>query len=80
MYRDIKPRSATPRISVMKVVKLVRHDCEAYLAFVTTDKENKMELLEISMIWDFPDVFPEKLPGLPPPKEVEFIIELVMGM
>ena len=28
---------------------------------------------------DFPDVFPEELPGLPPVREVEFNIELIPG-
>ncbi|GJY66246.1 putative reverse transcriptase domain-containing protein [Tanacetum coccineum] len=28
---------------------------------------------------DFPDVFPDKLPGLPPEREVEFTIELIPG-
>ena len=27
----------------------------------------------------FPDVFPEDLPGLPTPREIEFSIELVLG-
>nr|GFD53790.1 putative reverse transcriptase domain-containing protein [Tanacetum cinerariifolium] len=27
----------------------------------------------------FPDVFPEDLPGLPPPRQVQFEIELVLG-
>ena len=28
---------------------------------------------------DFPDVFPEDVPGLPPPREIEFSIDLVPG-
>ena len=31
------------------------------------------------MVCDFPDVFPEELPGMPPDREVEFVIELVPG-
>ena len=31
------------------------------------------------MVRDFPDVFPEELPGMPPDREVEFVIELVPG-
>ncbi|GJU39067.1 putative reverse transcriptase domain-containing protein [Tanacetum coccineum] len=29
---------------------------------------------------DFPEVFPEELPGLPPPRQVEFRIDLVSGV
>ncbi|XP_052732478.1 uncharacterized protein LOC128196266 [Vigna angularis] len=30
-----------------------------------------------SVVDDFPDVFPDEVPGLPPPREVEFTIDLV---
>ena len=31
------------------------------------------------MVRDFPDVFPEELPGMPPDREVEFVIDLLPG-
>ena len=31
------------------------------------------------MVCEFPDVFPEELPGLPLDREVEFAIELIPG-
>ena len=37
----------------------------------------KMEL--ISVVSEFPDVFPEELPGMPPDRELEFAIDLVPG-
>jgi predicted aspartyl protease len=33
----------------------------------------------IRVVRDFPDVFPEELPGMPPDREVEFVIELLPG-
>ncbi|GJZ19666.1 putative reverse transcriptase domain-containing protein [Tanacetum coccineum] len=33
----------------------------------------------VPVIRDFPEVFPEELPGLPPPRQVEFRIDLVPG-
>ena len=33
-------------------------------------------LAYIPLVCEFPDVFPEDLPGLPPDREVEFTIEL----
>ena len=29
------------------------------------------------MVKDFPDVFPEELPGMPPDRDIEFLIELL---
>jgi hypothetical protein len=31
----------------------------------------------IRVVREFPDVFPEELPGMPPDREVEFVIDLL---
>jgi hypothetical protein len=31
---------------------------------------------EVPVVNEFPDVFPEELPGMPPDQEIEFVIEL----
>nr|GEZ64174.1 putative reverse transcriptase domain-containing protein [Tanacetum cinerariifolium] len=31
------------------------------------------------IVSEFPDVFPDELPGIPPVREVEFSIELILG-
>ncbi|XP_031116509.1 uncharacterized protein LOC116020167 [Ipomoea triloba] len=36
-------------------------------------------LEEIAVVKDFPDVFPEEIPGMPPERVVEFTIDLVPG-
>ena len=36
-------------------------------------------LCDIPVVHEFPDVFPDKLSGLPPDRDVEFRIELVLG-
>jgi hypothetical protein len=33
----------------------------------------------IQFVKDFPDVFPEELPGIPLDREVEFVIDLLPG-
>jgi hypothetical protein len=33
----------------------------------------------IRVVRDFPDVFPEELPGMPPDREVKFVIDLLHG-
>jgi hypothetical protein len=37
-------------------------------------------LEDIPVACEFPDVFPEDLPGMPPDRDVEFVIELQPGM
>ncbi|GJS20641.1 hypothetical protein Tco_0449273 [Tanacetum coccineum] len=54
-----------------------------FLAHVTTkeveDKSEKKRLENVPIVQDFPEVFPEDLPGLPPTRQVEFQIDLVPG-
>ncbi|GKB41367.1 putative reverse transcriptase domain-containing protein [Tanacetum coccineum] len=45
----------------------------------TEDKSEKKRLEDVPIIRDFPDVFPEDLPGLPPTRQVEFQIDLIPG-
>jgi hypothetical protein len=35
---------------------------------------------KIRVVKNFPDVFPEELPGMPPDTEVEFVIDLLPGV
>ena len=37
------------------------------------------EIQDIPVVCEFPDIFPEDLPGLPPERYVEFVIELKPG-
>ena len=34
---------------------------------------------EVPVVKDFPDVFPEELLGMPPDRDIEFLIELLPG-
>ncbi|GKC87198.1 putative reverse transcriptase domain-containing protein, partial [Tanacetum coccineum] len=40
---------------------------------------SKKQLQDVPVIRNFPKVFPDDLSGLPPPQQVEFRIELVLG-
>jgi hypothetical protein len=37
-------------------------------------------LNEIRVVQEYPDVFPEDLPGMSQDRDIEFIIELLLGM
>ena len=38
-----------------------------------------VKLEDIPIVNEFPDVFPDELPGLPPDREIEFAIDLAPG-
>ena len=46
--------------------KMVRKGCEAYLAYVIDTKKVEPSLSDIPTVSDYPDVFLQELPGLPP--------------
>ncbi|GJZ34523.1 hypothetical protein Tco_0580340 [Tanacetum coccineum] len=57
--------------------------CLVFLANVNTkkaeDKSKEKRLKDVPIVRDFPKVFREDLPGLPPTRQVDFQIDLVPG-
>nr|GFA57972.1 hypothetical protein [Tanacetum cinerariifolium] len=70
-------------ISCTKTEKYVMKGFPIFLAHITTkeveDKSEKKRLKDVPIVQNFPEVFPEELPGLPPTRPVEFQIDLVPG-
>ncbi|GKC56304.1 putative reverse transcriptase domain-containing protein [Tanacetum coccineum] len=71
-------------ISCTKTQKYMERGFPIFLAHVTAkeveDKSEKKRLEDVPIVKDFPEVFPEDLPGLPPTRQVEFQIDLVPGV
>jgi len=57
--------------------KLLRKGCSAWLAHVKELKKGSIDLASIPVVREFRDVFLEKLPGLPPVREIEVSIETI---
>nr|GEZ78588.1 putative reverse transcriptase domain-containing protein [Tanacetum cinerariifolium] len=70
-------------ISCTKTQKYIQKGCQVYLAQVTSkkaeDKSEEKRLEDVPIVREFLEVFPEDLPGLPPARQVEFQIDLVLG-
>ncbi|GJX77473.1 putative reverse transcriptase domain-containing protein [Tanacetum coccineum] len=70
-------------ISYTKTQEYMLKGCLVFLANVNTketeDKSEKKRLEDVPIVRDFPDVFPEDLPSLPPNRQVEFQIDLIPG-
>ncbi|KAI3810829.1 hypothetical protein L1987_20451 [Smallanthus sonchifolius] len=66
-------------INCMKTRKYLRKGYCVFLAHVVEKKPEERRLEDIPIVKDYPEVFPEDLPGLPPPRQVEFRIDLVPG-
>ena len=73
-------RLRTPIISAMKARRLLDSGCIGYLASVVdAESEQKLEPRNVPVVLEFLEVFPEELPGLPPDREIEFVIDLIPG-
>ncbi|KAA3472732.1 reverse transcriptase [Gossypium australe] len=70
----------TNLISALVAEKLVQKGCEAFLACISVSDSGDFSVKDIRIVRDFSDAFPEKLFGLPPSREVEFEIELILGI
>ncbi|GJY61688.1 hypothetical protein Tco_0462345 [Tanacetum coccineum] len=53
--------------------------CHAVAMKKAEDKSKEKQLEEVPIVQDFPEVFPEDLPGIPPTRQVEFQIDLIPG-
>ncbi|KAA0048696.1 reverse transcriptase [Cucumis melo var. makuwa] len=72
-------RSLPKVISAMRVSKLLSLGTWSILASVVDTREVDVSLSSEPVVRDYPDVFPEELPRLPPHREIEFAIELEPG-
>ncbi|GKB90642.1 putative reverse transcriptase domain-containing protein [Tanacetum coccineum] len=70
-------------ISCSKAQEYMAKGCQIFLAQISAkkeeDKSEGKQLEDVPIVRDFPEVFPEDLPGLPPVRPVEFQIDLIPG-
>ncbi|XP_074327628.1 uncharacterized protein LOC141665543 [Apium graveolens] len=63
-------------LTMMQMKRLLHQGCKAYLAYVLDTEEESPKIEDIPVVCEFPDVFPDELPRLPPDREIEFTIDL----
>ncbi|KAJ0565465.1 putative nucleotidyltransferase, Ribonuclease H [Helianthus annuus] len=66
------------QVTMLKASKCLKKGCVIYMAQVIID-EPKPKIEDIPVISEYPEVFPEELPGLPPDRKVEFRIDIIPG-
>jgi hypothetical protein len=70
---------------VRNAVKLTKKDGTSveFISLVQSGPDNKLNqtkaiaLEDIRVVQDYPDIFPEELPGMPPDRDTEFLTELL---
>nr|XP_043615964.1 uncharacterized protein LOC122587868 [Erigeron canadensis] len=78
MVQGDKSTNELKIVTAMKFCKyLDKKDHLVYLAHVIDKSAKEKKVQDIPIVRDFPDVFPDDLPGIPPVRQVEFNIDLV---
>ncbi|GJV50344.1 putative reverse transcriptase domain-containing protein [Tanacetum coccineum] len=78
----VKNKSRLEVISSIRTQKYIDKGCQVFLVQMMKKEETKTSqkrIEDVHVVRDFPEVFPEDLPGLPPTRQVEFHIELIPG-
>ena len=66
-------------MTAMKASNMLRKLYQGYLAYAIEVRDSGSRVEDISVVREFPDVFPKDLPGMPPDREIDFQIELALG-
>nr|GFD35908.1 putative reverse transcriptase domain-containing protein [Tanacetum cinerariifolium] len=79
IYQGSLPGKSMQIISALQARTLLSHGCEGFLATIHDTTSAVPSIHDQPIVSEFPDVFPDELPGIPSVHEVEFNIELIPG-
>ncbi|KAL0553615.1 hypothetical protein IC582_007515 [Cucumis melo] len=79
MFKGEESRTLLKVISAMRASKLLSRSTWSILTSVVDTREVDVSLSSEPVVRDYPDVFHEELPGLPPHREIKFARELETG-
>ena len=78
--RLLFPNSEKPELlSSQGVMREIQRGAQCFIIFTHLELEKEEGTSTILVVHEFEDVFPDEVLGLPPKREVEFSIDLVLG-
>ncbi|KAL1533106.1 hypothetical protein AAHA92_33038 [Salvia divinorum] len=78
-FHGVPMNQQTSIISVLQATTMIRKGCPAYLVYLQGNDLKERKIEDVAIVRDFPDVFPDTLPGPPPDRQLDFIIDLEPG-
>ena len=79
IIQGIRSTAMSNVISSMQARRFMRKGCEIFLVVILDSKRGQVDVEKIPIVREFPNVFPEELPGIPLEREVDLAIEIVPG-
>ncbi|GJX15862.1 putative reverse transcriptase domain-containing protein [Tanacetum coccineum] len=80
IIRGDRSKTRLSLISCIKTERYISRGYQVFIAQVMEKKSDEKRLEDIPVVREFLKVFPEDLPGLPPVRQVEFQIDLILGV
>ncbi|KAI3708555.1 hypothetical protein L2E82_37779 [Cichorium intybus] len=68
-----------PVVSFARARRYIERGALLFMAHVTPIESEYSTVKDVEVVRDFAGVFPDDLPGLPPNRQLEFVIDLVLG-
>ncbi|XP_070036475.1 uncharacterized protein [Nicotiana tomentosiformis] len=65
-------------ISYLKTTRMINKGCIYHLVWVTYINAEAPTLESVPVVNEFPGVFPDELPGIPPDREIDFVIDIML--
>ncbi|XP_021866035.1 uncharacterized protein [Spinacia oleracea] len=66
-------------VSALRAHKMIKSGFTSYICSVVDLNTPEPSITDIPIVCEYPDVFPEEIPDIPPPRELAFNIELIPG-
>ncbi|XP_047966032.1 uncharacterized protein LOC125210532 [Salvia hispanica] len=79
IYHGISTNRRTAIISALQATTMMKKGRTAYLVYLHGEEKDEKKMEDVAVVQEFPDVFPEVLPGPPPDRQLEFTIDLEPG-
>ncbi|XP_058748525.1 uncharacterized protein LOC131621490 [Vicia villosa] len=82
-YKDMSVRFYSPKEEGVKLLSsrqmrvLMKEDVQVFSLVASMSVENQTIIEELKVVCEFPEVFPDEIPDVPPEREVDFSIDLV---
>ena len=80
IVQGIRSSAMSNVISTMQARRFMRKGCETFLVVILDSKRGQVDVEKISVVREFPDVFPEELLGIPLERKVDLATEIVLGI
>ena len=83
IVRGIPRKTAVRHISALQLKRVVRKGCKDFAVKLineeNTNNRDKLKMEDIPILREYSDVFLEEILGLPPKRELDFTIEMILG-